>query len=381
MKKTKKYILISTVHILSLITPVTLLMLNMAGIIKIPWIALGIIALCCIVIFKITKKIYRKVRKELEYDEFGQSNSLDIYDLSKAERRQYDLVKLSEMEAIISKDTLRTITKKGSKNPEDDLNKLIGLDNVKEKIDEMQARYEFELKDRKKNKKNQDNGQHMVFFGPAGTGKTTVARIVTGLLYKYRYIKYNQYIEIDGNFLKSGTPANSAIKTRVVIKHAIGKVLFIDEAYALMQDDDGLSVIATLIKEMEDNRGKFIVILAGYKEEMKQLLSANTGFSSRINNYLYFSDYDQNDLNKILIFMAGEKGFAVNEDVFTPFEIRISKEKQLKTYGNARTVRNILSEMIDRHALNYKRNNLPKEKKYMLSADDISTSIKENIYI
>lgn len=148
-------------------------------------------------------------------------------------------------------------------------------------------KFEQETRKKKYDKKKRQygtNGRHYVFYGSAGTGKTTVARIITGFLYKYGYIKENKCIEIDGNFLKARDMSDT--KTKLLIQQAYGGVLFIDEAYAILDGsaEYGNAVIATLIKEMEDNRDKFTVILAGYKNDMKGLLDSNEALKAVLKN-------------------------------------------------------------------------------------------------
>ena len=235
-------------------------------------------------------KMYQKAIQDNEYDEFGNSKKSNYATLTRKEREQMDKEKLQQMEMLFPTSVMNKIVKEGSKNPEKDLQDMIGLPLVKQKVTEMAARMQFEreamTKEKKEKKQTRSeygmNGRHFVFYGSAGTGKTTVARIITGFLYKYGYIKENKCIEIDGNFLKAGEMSDT--KTKLLIQKAYGGVLFIDEAYAIMDGtaEYGKAVIATLIKEMEDNRDKFTVILAGYKNDIKRLLDTNEGFKSRI---------------------------------------------------------------------------------------------------
>ena len=303
------------------------------------------------------------------YDEFGvRYNEKRRMKLNSEERRLLELQSLAEMERILPKNTIAHITKKGSKNPEEDLNRLVGIDSVKTRLFEMKARMEFDGKKRTKNESH-----HMVFYGNPGTGKTTVARIVTGILYKYRYISKNKIVEVDGNFLKSYDPSSTETKVRCLCRAAYGGVLFVDEAYSLVYDDIGLVAIATLIKEMEDHRGNFVVIFAGYHEPMSFLLSANPGFESRIKEYLNFPDYSQEELFEIFCNMAREKGLAVDSGCKKSLAMRFSMERELSSWGNARTVRNVLEETIDKHAVNFLNNGKVSDKKYVLFGEDVCT--------
>lgn len=347
------------------------------------------------------KNMYQQAIQDNEYDEFGISKKKTYQNLTRKEREQMDLQKLADMEQLLSSSVLKKIVKKGSENPDEDLDSMIGIEPVKQKTREMVARMKFEQemqKDKKKKKKGQTfgsmSGRHMVFYGSAGTGKTSLARILTGFLYKYGYIKENKCVEIDGNFLKAGT--ESAVKTKLIIQKSFGGVLFIDEAYAIVDGtgEFGKEIIATLIKEMEDNRDRFIIILAGYKKDMKRLLDTNEGFKSRIKEYLNFPDYTIEEMQQIFTLMARQQGFSVSTSALENFAIRAEKETKLSSFGNGRTVRNILDESIDRHAMNYGMSNLkniseygepikekeqPVECKYLLCGMDVNTEINMNV--
>ncbi len=333
-----------------------------------------------------------------EYDEFGRNKKKTFVKLSREEREAVDAKLTAQMEQLLPTSVIKKITKKGSLNPEKDLNNLIGLSNVKQKVTEMTARMKFEMDTYKDAKKRHEkdtkdprgtNGRHFVFFGNPGTGKTTVARIVAGFLYKYGYIKQNKVIEINGGFLKAGDM--SEMKTKLVIQQAYDGVLFIDEAYSIIEGNEnyGRAVIAELIKEMEDNRDRFTVILAGYKNDMKRLLDANEGFKSRVKEYLEFQDYDAIEMRDIFMIMAREQGFTADLAAMENFDERVFKERKLSSFGNGRTARNILDEAIDKHALNYANDNLKyieegvehptHESRYILRSCDINTNVNKAV--
>lgn len=313
-------------------------------------------------------------RRDVEYDEYGLSKTKGNYEgLSKAERDAIDLQKTADMERLVNTVAIKKMTHHGPADPIKELNELIGLEPMKESVREMVARMQFEVEENKKRKKKDRetlSGRHMCFTGAPGTGKTTTARIITSFLYKYGYIKENKCIEIDGNFLKAGT--ESAIKTELILRHAYGGVLFIDEAYALMDssDNSGEQVIATLIKQMEDQRGKFVLIIAGYTGEMKLLIAKNPGFESRIKDYLHFPDYNADEMRHILQYMAKKNNFSVDDHSFGEFDKLVLRERASKSFGNARTVRNILDKAIDKHSLNVVTGKLTQEKRYVLCPED-----------
>lgn len=343
------------------------------------------------------KGMLNKAVMDNEYDENGVSKKKSFANLTRKEREAMDLQKASIMESLLPTTVLKKITKRGSSAPEKDLNDLIGLAPVKQKVTEMVARMKFEQETREESKgrkgdstqqANSMSGRHFCFYGSAGTGKTTVARILTGFLYQYGYIKENKCIEIDGNFLKAG--ADSADKTRLIIQKAYGGVLFIDEAYTIIDGSGGYGkeVVATLIKEMEDNRDKLTVIIAGYKNDIRRLLDSNEGFKSRIKEYLEFSDYNTYEMKQIFEAMAHSEGYVVSGEAMENFEVRCEAERRLSSFGNGRTARSVLEESIDRHALNYGSGNLyrtlvdeqgnvqkvtdPAQNKFVLCGCDVS---------
>ena len=176
---------------------------------------------------------------------------------------------------------------------------------------------------------------------------------MTGFLYKYGYIKDNRLIETDGNFLTDSM--NASGKTELLIQKSYGGVLFIDEAYSLLNNPTGREVISTLIKQMEDNKSKFILILAGYENEMRELIQSNPGFLSRIKEYFYFQSYSVEELTQMFEEMAKEIGFTISPGAKNAFSDLIYSLKDGYHFGNARTVRNILEKSKDRHSLNFKK--------------------------
>lgn len=316
------------------------------------------------------------LRDEYEYDENGVNRKKGKFSqLSKKERDEIEQAKMLDAERLLDSPTVKSITHKGSTNPNEDIKSLIGMNNVKKDMHEMVARVQYEFEKQKDNKKKKKfepiSSMHMVFMGNPGTGKTVTARIMTGFLYELHYIKKNKCVEVDGNFFAGLTPSDSTKKTRMLIQRSLGGVLFIDEAYALLSKSGSQEVVATLIKEMEDKRQELVIILAGYSEEMKQLIASNPGIESRIKKYIYFEDYSVDELQQIFLKFAGDEGFSVSAELMNEFIDRITYEKKLPNFGNARAVRNLLDKIIDRHAVNlYDGINAP-EDRYRLTAADM----------
>ena len=354
----------------------------------------AVIAVVSVVQFLILRKplhnMLHEAIMENEYDEFGRNKKKTFDNLTRQEREEMDRQQTALMEQLLPSGVLKKITKKGSENPEKDLEKLVGLHEVKQKVTEMAARMKFEMdayKDMKKKSKNPTgmNGRHFVFFGNPGTGKTTVARIIAGFLYKNGYIKKNKVIEINGGMLKAGEMSEQ--KTKLIIQAAYDGVLFIDEAYSIIEGNAeyGKAAIAELIKEMEDNRDRFTVILAGYKKDIKRLLDSNEGFKSRIKEYLEFPDYSDMEMAQIFTDMAHDSGFGITAGALENFNIRLKSERTLPSFGNGRTVRNILDEAIDKHALNYGQGILGDDEhtnmeyRFFLCEPDVSVTPNKNV--
>ena len=228
----------------------------------------------------------------------------------------------------------------GSKDSDKDLRDMIGLESVKDQIEKFKNRIKFYGT-------NSNNGCHLAFLGSAGTGKTTVARIVTKILYDLGYIKKNQYIEISGDYLCAGNTSRAS----AIIEYAYGGVLFIDEAYLMYKP--GSEVIGVLLKAMEDHRKDFVVILAGYEEQMTKLFASNEGFSSRVKHTIYFLDYSEQEMLEIFnYFIRNYNGssYTLADDASKLLLEEFTLEKKSKSFGNARTVRNAVDAIMDYYA-------------------------------
>lgn len=308
------------------------------------------LAIIGMVAIKPVASFRQKARTAQKFDEYGRSREMGSYDqLSVKEQKAMDKQRMMEMNRVVPQTMVKQMTKKGVNNPEEEMSKLIGLGEVKNKMEEMAARMEFEQKHKRK---KMDTANHMVFFGPPGTGKTTVARIMTSFLYKHGYIKANEVIETSGSYFVTG---DAAIKADALCQYAYGRVLFIDEAYAMTESPEGQEAIAALIKQMEDAKGYFVLILAGYENEMRSLLQSNPGFLSRVKDFFFFESYNETELTDIFKAMAKSEGFEVTREGLNKVYSIFKEIKYDKNFGNARTARNMLDSTIGTHVINLKK--------------------------
>ncbi|MFH0736883.1 MAG: AAA family ATPase [bacterium] len=235
-----------------------------------------------------------------------------------------------------------------------ELNELIGMKNIKDEINNFVNFLNIEKKRKEKGGAGTALNIHFVFTGNPGTGKTTVARIIGGVFQKLGLLSKGHVVETDRSKLVGATIGSTAPKTSQVIDSAMGGVLFIDEAYSLSPDDSsfdyGKEAIDTLLKRMEDDRGKFIVIVAGYNNEMRKFMNTNPGLASRFTKKINFEDYSAEELMDIFIRQVNKKKLKLdaeaNDNLLKFFKgIHLSRDKN---FGNAREVRNIFEMSLQR---------------------------------
>lgn len=233
----------------------------------------------------------------------------------------------------------------------EELNSLVGLSQVKEEIKSLINL----IKVRKMREGFQmpvmDMTYHMVFTGNPGTGKTTVARLVAKIYKELGLLSKGTLVETDRSGLVAGYVGQTALKVKETVERAIGGVLFIDEAYSLtnnVANDFGGEVIDTLVKLMEDHRDNLVVIVAGYKDEMKNFLDSNTGLVSRFNKFIEFMDYSVEELIAILESMAGQAGVTLSGEAIDYIKNKISAftQEEFKIFGNARGIRNVFEKIM-----------------------------------
>ena len=237
-----------------------------------------------------------------------------------------------------------------------ELDALCGLDKVKEDVKSL-------INLVKVRKLRQEAGLpvppmslHMVFLGNPGTGKTTVARLLARIYHSIGVLSKGQLVEVDRSGLVAGFVGQTALKTQEVIEKALGGVLFIDEAYALTNqespNDFGQEAVEVILKGMEDNRDDLIVIVAGYTDLMRDFIHSNPGLESRFNKYFQFEDYTGEQLAEIFRAQCKKNGYTIDEatDKAAAEAFQIMYEQRDENFGNARDVRNIFETAIARQA-------------------------------
>ena len=232
------------------------------------------------------------------------------------------------------------------------LNGMVGLAGVKKEISNLAAFLNLQIR---RGETNTFQGKHYIFTGNPGTGKTTVARIMADVFRTLGILSRGQLVEADRSKLVAGFSGQTAIKTNQLIDSAMGGVLFIDEAYTLKSNDGdsfGAEAIDTLLKRLEDDRGKFICIVAGYTDQMHDFIDTNPGLKSRFTQTIHFDDYTPDELTEIFINLAKGKNFTVDEEtkgaIHRQFEQLYLRRD--KNFGNAREARRIFDQAVEKQS-------------------------------
>jgi AAA+ superfamily predicted ATPase len=219
------------------------------------------------------------------------------------------------------------------------LEQLIGLETVKAEFSNIYKMQVAGLADR------ENSHYHMVFTGNPGTGKTTVARMAADLFHRMGVLKTNKLVAVKPSDLISEWIGGTGIKAMEVIRRAYNGVLFIDEAYGIANMDRGEELLNVLLQEMENNADKLIVILAGYTDEMRELLKTNPGLGSRIGQEIHFADYSQEELARIFLQMCKKSGFSLDDSARDELDDCIGALMTREFFGNARDIRNMLQDL------------------------------------
>ena len=238
----------------------------------------------------------------------------------------------------------------------EDLNKLVGLEKVKAKVQDLIIFQKVQLMRREKGLHTVKNTLHLAFIGNPGTGKTTVARIVGRIYKQIGLLSKGHFVEVSRTDLIAGYQGQTALKVKKVIEQAKGGVLFIDEAYSITENDHtdsyGRECLTELTKALEDYRDDLVVIVAGYTEPMEKFFESNPGLKSRFNSFIEFEDYNSTELFEILMSMCRCNDYLFDENVKD--KICLYFEKQVKNkdsnFANGRLVRNLYDDLVMNHA-------------------------------
>ena len=253
----------------------------------------------------------------------------------------YSTVKEDSSNSLTSDDNLETTLK--------ELEELVGLSDIKNEVKSLINFAKVNEMRKAKGLPTVSLSLHSVFFGPPGTGKTSIARLVSKAFKSLGILKKGHLVETDRSQLVAGYVGQTAIKTKEVLDRALDGVLFIDEAYSLSSDDDfGKEAIDTILKYMEDNRDRLIVIVAGYENEMGTFINSNPGLKSRFNKYFSFPNYSGSELLEILLRITTKNKFNMSDEAKSKLIYIINDAifAEGKQFGNARYIRNLYEQIV-----------------------------------
>lgn len=276
---------------------------------------------------------------------------------------------------------------------EEELNSIIGLNEVKNHLIELESKIFIDKLRKYKGLKTNKRTLHTIFMGNPGTGKTTIARLFGRIMKEYGILNKGHVIEVSRKDLVGEYTGQTPLKTFSKIKEAFGGIFFIDEAYSLVKDEKdnyGNEAIDTILKAMEDYRDDFIVIAAGYPEPMKKFIDSNPGLESRFTEKFNFTDYSVEELLKIANIVFNKSDYILDDDARLKFEevVNFLYDNKDDNFGNARVIRNIIEDTIQnqnfRLAKYFKENKNSEEvnieKLKTINKDDID-SLKHFLHI
>ena len=309
------------------------------------WIIMGVVGIICslLLLFLLAHYLFDqyKAAKQRKLDEAELEKEIAAYEAENS-KKGYD----------------ETILNEALKK----LQQMEGLYTLKSEVEELVKLIRYDIEEGQFD--HQKSALHMVFLGNPGTGKTTVARIIADIYKGLGVLDKGHLVEVDRGGLVAQFIGHTAEKTKGKIEEAFGGILFIDEAYNLVgrgHTDFGIEAIDTLLKMMEDHRGKFIVIVAGYEELMMQFLASNPGLKSRFDKIFNFEDHGTKELlNVCLELFKREEKILSNEslDILAEYITHLSSNRN-KGFGNAREIRKIVNEVLKNQKL--RLSEMPKE--------------------
>ncbi len=328
------------------------------------------------------------ILKEKSDDSFFGYKSLDKIVQRTIYEKAVNNCKTGNVSKLIGKDDLIPFVNivESVNDPEDELKSLIGMGNVKQKLNELivQIHTQKTIKARGRGKRLVRPTMHMLFTGNPGTGKTTVARIAAQIMKKHGILRKGHLVEVRGRDLCGRYVGETAPKTSAFCRDAYGSVLFIDEAYSLFRSEEdssrdfGREALDTLVAEMENHREDFCVIFAGYRDEMHNMLKGNIGMRSRIPYELDFPNYSREELEEIFFSMVSDD-FEYDRNfrnaVHEFFQSIPDDALNMREFSNARLVRNLYERVWGKAAY---RRSMSGEATFKLLDSDLASARQED---
>ena len=268
-----------------------------------------------------------------------------------------------------------------------ELNELVGLEKVKQIVNDLICYQQVQKLRRDNGLSSPERTLHLAFIGNPGTGKTTVARIVGRIYKQIGVLSKGHFTEVSRTDLIAGYQGQTALKVKKVIEKAKGGVLFIDEAYSITENDHsdsyGRECLTELTKALEDYRDDLVVIVAGYTAPMEKFFESNPGLKSRFNTFIYFDDYNADELMSILKHLCSKDNYTLStptQDILSQ-RFRNITDAKIEQFANGRYIRNIFEEMIMNHARRVARlENPTKSQLEEMIIDDVPDENQDLVY-
>ena len=303
------------------------------------------------------EKFYQELRKKSVLGDFANGHTIQQVLIEAKKNLAYRVAKEGGTRCYEDRDfVMQTEQEESLDELREKLNTLVGLSTVKEEVNEKIALFEAREKNRKDGIEDEEAvSLNTLLLGPPGTGKTTVARLLGKIYGKIGILPRGDiFVEVSRDGLVAGYSGQTALKVDEVVKKAMGGVLFIDEAYNLVTGDNdefGKEAFNTLLTRAENYRDRLMIIMAGYEEPMRQLLSANEGMARRFPHQLHFEDYNEDELMDIFYSMLSKRRYYIHADAEITVRRLIKSKMSRSNFGNAGEIRNMLEGMLQKLAM------------------------------